>query len=216
MELDAALLLPERRSSTYLYVTDAQGDMLVGISDMDITACITPAALEASLGRINASDGVVVDANLSEETLRWLGEHVSAPLYADTVSTAKAPRLRHMLGKLRALKPNLLEAAALTGESSPEAALTALLELGVRRVFLSLGADGMLVGEGNTRLTLPCENGPVVNTTGAGDAALDALVWADLGGCDLRACAEAALRAGAITCSCEETNHPNLKQLMGV
>ncbi len=104
----------------------------------------------------------------------------------------------------------------LTGEQVPEAALAALLGMGVQRVFLSLGADGLLAGEGDRCLTLPCEKGSVVNTTGAGDAALAALVWADQEGCDLRGCAEAALRAGAITCSCEETNHPNLRQLMGV
>ena len=216
MKLDAALVMPDRRSSTYLYVTDAQGAMLLGISDMDITACLTPEVLEPSLGLINRSDAVVVDANLPEETLCWLGERVTVPLYADTVSTAKAPRLRPLLGKLRILKPNLLEAAVLTGEQIPDAALAALLGMGVQRVFLSLGADGILSGEGETRLTLPCEKGPVVNTTGAGDAALAALVWADQSGQDLRGCAEAALRAGAITCSCEETNHPNLKQLMGV
>lgn len=216
MDLSMALLLPDCRSSTYLYVTDERGETLVGLSDMDITRRITPAALEDSLGRINASAAVVVDANLEEETLLWLSERCTAPLYADPVSTAKAPRLRPLLGKLRALKPNVLEAAALTGEDDPRRALRALLDRGVQRVFLSRGSQGMLAGEAGQTLALPCEDRPVVNTTGAGDAALAALVWADLQGWDLGRCAAAALRAGAVTCACEETVYPQLGRSLGV
>ena len=214
MDLSHALLLPDRRSSTYLYVADETGDMLVGISDMEITRCLTPAALEPALEALNAADAVVVDANLGEETLRWIGEHCTAPLYADPVSSVKAPRLRPILGRLRALKPNALEAAALTGEPEPEAALDALIARGVERVFLSRGAQGFLAAEGDRRLALPCEELPVVNTTGAGDAALAALVWMDRRGGDLERCAHAALHAGAVTSSCQEANHPQLRELM--
>ena len=214
MDLAHALLLPDRRSSTYLYVTDADGEMLVGISDMEITRCLTPAVLEGSLEAINDSDAVIVDANLPEETLCWLGEVCTAPLYADPVSTAKAPRLRPLLGRLRAIKPNALEATALTGEDEPRAALDTLLARGVERVFLSMGSHGCLAAEGETRLMLPCEALPVVNTTGAGDAALAALVWADARGFGLEHCARAALHAGAVTCSCVEANHPQLRDLM--
>lgn len=213
MDLSHALCLPEQRSSTYLYVLDGDGDMLVGIADMDITRAITPAALEPAREHLNASDAVVVDANLEEETLQWIAREVTAPLYADPVSAAKATRLRPLLGRLRALKPNALEAQILTGESEPEAALDALLGQGVTRVFLSRGPRGMLAGEGDTRLALPCETLPVVNATGAGDAALSALVWADQNGWDLAACARAALHAGAVTCTVEETNHPHLGEL---
>ena len=214
MDLSHALFLPEERSSSYLYVTDGNGDMLVGISDMEITRRITPAALAGALDAINSSDAVVVDANLAEETLAWIAEHCSAPLYADPVSAAKAKRLRPLLGRLRALKPNALEAAALTGETEPEAALDALIAGGVRRVFLSLGSRGILAAEGTVRVALPCEPLPIVDTTGAGDAALAALVWADRRGRSLADCARAALHAGAVTSGCEGANHPDLAKQM--
>lgn len=214
MDLAHALILPDERSSSYLYVTDENGDMLVGISDMEITRRLSPAALAGALDAINASDAVVVDANLEEETLAWLAERCAVPLYADPVSTAKAPRLRPLLGKLRALKPNALEAAALTGEAEPEAALDALVRCGAERVFLSLGSRGMLAAEGETRLAFPCEPMPIVNTTGAGDAALAALVWMDLRGRSLAECARAAVHAGAVTSACEEANQPDLAKQM--
>ena len=214
MDLSHALVLPDERSSSYLYVTDGNGDMLVGISDMDIVRRLTPQVLESALDAINASDAVVVDANLEEETLVWIASHCTAPLYADPVSASKAKRLRPLLGRLRALKPNALEAAVLTGEPEPETALSALIDSGVERVFLSLGSQGILAAEGEECIVLPCETLPVVNTTGAGDAALAALIWADRRGRDLTACALAALHAGAVTSTCEEANHPDLARQM--
>lgn len=74
------------------------------------------------------------------------------------------------------LTPNETEAAILTGvpvESLDEAerAAAALLERGVRNAVITLGARGVLVK--NSKLTehIPAVNaGPVVETTGAGDA----------------------------------------------
>ena len=214
MDLSMSLVLPDRRSSTYLYVTDESGDMHVGISDMEITRCLTPEVLEPHREAINASDAVIVDANLEAETLCWIGENLSVPLYADPVSTAKAPRLKALLPRLRALKPNGLEALALTGEHDSLSAIRALQEQGVQRVFLSLGAHGMIAAEGEELVKLPCVKMPVVNTTGAGDAALAALVWADLHGGDLECCARTALLVGAITSACPEANNPELGKLL--
>lgn len=213
-DLSLSLILPEQRSSLYLYITDERGEMQAAISDMEITRCLTPQALEGALDAINASDAVVVDANLEEETLRWIGERCTAPLYADPVSAAKAARLRPLLGRLRALKPNLLEAEALTGERGAEKTIRALQERGVERVFLSLGSQGILAAQGEERIALEAERLPVVDTTGAGDAALAALVWAELRGMDLALCARAALRAGAVTSSCAQTNHPALRDYL--
>ena len=205
------LTVPGARSSTYLYVTNAAGDVHVGIADMDIVQRVTPEFLRPQMAEINASDAVVVDANLSEETIAFLAEACTAPLYADPVSTAKAPRLRGILPRLAAFKPNRLEAALLTGENYPGKAARALLELGVRRVFISLGAEGMLAADGTETVRLPRNFGRVVNTNGAGDAAMAAIVWAGVRGLGLRETTEAALSAGAQTCAVAETNNPNLK-----
>ena len=211
MDVSRMLVVPGARSSAYLYVTNAAGDMHVGIADMDIVRYITPDYLRPLMEEINASDAVVVDANLSEETLDYLAEACTAPMYGDPVSTAKAPRMKKLLPRLTAFKPNALEAALLTGENYPGQAARALLKLGIKRVFISLGSGGMLAAEGNEVLRLPCMTGRIVNTTGAGDAAVAAIVWAGVQGFDLRKTTEAALSAGAQTCAVEETNNPDLK-----
>ena len=208
IDMSMSLVLPGERSSVYLYVTDERGEMQLAVSDMEITGRITPAAAAAHLQRLNRADAVLADGNLPEETLRYLGAHCTAPIYADPVSAAKAPRLRGVLDRLAVLKPNALEARALTGESDMERAARALLAAGVRRVFITLGEEGMLAAQGDRLLRLPCYKTKVVNTTGAGDAAMAALIWAELQGFDLRETALTALKAGAIVCASAQANSP--------
>ena len=200
-------------SSTYLYITDEHGDMQLAVADMAVTARITPAVIAARLDALNAARAVVLDANLEAETLEYLAAHVTAPLCAVPVSTGKAERMRRILPRLAFIKPNELEAEALTGEAEAEKAARVLLAAGVRRVFLSLGAQGMLAAEGEKRINLPCEQARVLNTTGAGDAVTAALVWAGVQGLDLERSLRFALRAGAVTCECLEANNPELSRL---
>ena len=213
LDMSMTQLRPRERSSVYLYVNDDRGDMLTAVSDMAITDRISPEALEPLLPRLNGFDALVLDANLSEAALRFLAERTRVPLYADPVSAAKAPRLLPVLPRLRAMKPNRLEAEALTGERDPERAAAALLQRGLERLFLSLGEEGMLAAEGERLLRLPREPARVVNTTGAGDAATAALVWADLQGFDLERSARAAHLAAALTCEWEGANNPKLSEL---
>lgn len=208
-----SLLCPGMRSSTYLYVNGEDGDMQLAIADMEVTARITPEALAPHLGALNGADAVVLDANLSTETLEYLAQHVSVPLYADAVSTAKAPRLLPLLDRLAALKPNAIEAEILTGEHDAEQAARALLRRGVERVFVSIGAGGLIAAEGERLLRLPCIPARSVNTTGAGDAATAAVVWSGVCGLTLKQTALAARTAGAWATESEEPDSPRLREL---
>jgi len=74
------------------------------------------------------------------------------------------------------LTPNESEAEVLTGirvgsPADAERAADALLERGVRTVVVTLGAQGALVRNENVRAHVPAvDAGPVLETTGAGDA----------------------------------------------
>ena len=213
LDMSMTLRRPRERSSTYLYVTDDGGDMLLAVSDMDIVDRITPETLSPLLERLNGYDAAVVDANLSQAALCFLAEKLTVPLYADPVSAAKAAKLLPILPRLRALKPNALEARHLTGEKEAVRSARSLLNRGVKRVLLSLGAEGMLAAEGERVLRLPRQKVEVVNTTGAGDAATAAMVWADLQGLDLEQTARFSQAAGARSCQCMEANNPALAEL---
>lgn len=216
IDLSMARELPHERSSTYLYVTDESGDMQLGISDMDITAKIDVEYLKTRMEEINRYEAVVLDANLSVGSIEYIAKNCSRPIYADAVSSVKAMRLVGVLDKLAAIKPNSIEAQAMTGESDMELAARALVKMGVKRVFISMGANGIIAAEGDELVQLPCENLNVVNTTGAGDSATAAIVWAGMRGLSLEDTARAAIKAGAITCQSEDANCDELATLPGI
>ena len=211
VDMSLTRIVPGARSPVYLYLSDEKGEMDAAVSDMEVMAALTPAYLRAHLSELDESDAVVLDGNLPEETIAFLCGKLRAPIVADPVSTAKATRFASVLGRLAAIKPNLLEARALTGKQSPEDCAEALLRSGVGSVFLSLGAKGLLAASGEERVLLPCEKAELVSATGAGDAATAAVVWAMVRGLDLAAAARAAVMAGAIAAASEEASPPQLR-----
>ena len=180
---------------------------------MEICKKITPTYLAGNLSLLQNAQVVMADTNIPEESLIYLAENCTAPLFCDPVSTVKAEKLRPILHKLHTLKPNKLEAELLSGVKietieDVEKAADKLLEMGVHRLFISLGADGIYAAMGTQRLHLPNLPGRMVNTTGCGDAAMAAIAWAYLEGMDLKQTALAALAAGAIAMESEETINP--------
>ena len=203
VDLENALTF-DANSNVYLYIADHAGDMRLAVSDMALCDRLTPAALQDRLPMLNAMDAVVLDANLPQDTLRWLSESVRVPLIADAVSTAKALRLLPALPRLHALKPNALEAEALTGvpvtdAATAEAAARRLTDRGVRQVFVTLGKQGVLCADANGAAFIPGPPVRLVNATGAGDAFTAALAWAQLNGLGLIESTRAGMTAAAIT-----------------
>ncbi len=215
IDLSHALRLSDASTSTYLYLTDDKGEMALAVSDMEVCKKITPAYLSSNLALLQNAQVVVADANIPEESLVYLAENCNVPLFCDPVSTTKAEKLRSILHKIHTLKPNRLEAGLLSGvriESfkDVEKAADKLLSMGVHRLFISMGGDGVYAAMGDQRLHLQNLPGQMVNTTGCGDAFMAALVWAYLQGSDLRETAMAGLAAGAIAMESQETINPNM------
>ena len=205
---------PDMASSVYMYITDSDGDMLVAVSDMDIVSMITPDVIRKRLDIINSYDAVVIDANLSQETIIYIAENCTAPLFADPVSGAKAPKLIPVLKYLHAVKPNMLEAAVLSGCDDPNDAADKLLSLGTDKVFISLGSRGILAADNSSRISIPAEIVNVVNTNGAGDAASAAMIYGCTAGMNLEETGKLCVKAGALTSSTNETNFPGLSSIL--
>ena len=213
LDISQALQVPGESTSTYLFLSGPDGDMALAVSDMDIYDHITPVWLRSRRSLLDNAQLVVVDANIPEDSIRWLCENVKAPLFADPVSTAKAAKLRDVLGALHTLKPNRLEAELLSGvpitdEDSLRRAAQALLDTGLHRVFISLGSERVYAADRSGALHLPCLKAHMVNATGAGDAFMAALAWAYLEGTDLRQTALLAQGAAAIAIEGAETINP--------
>ena len=217
IDISESPIIPGGRTSTYLFINDADGDMALAVSDMDIYRHLTPQVLSQRLKLFNSSQVLVVDTNLPAESLAWLAENVTAPIFADPVSTAKAEKLRPILGRLHTLKPNRLEAELLSGipitdEDSLRRAAKELLKTGLRRVFISLGGEGVYAAGQDGACHLPVLPAKAVNTTGCGDAFMAAIAWAYLRGTDLEDTARAGLAASAIAMEGAETINPALNE----
>ena len=215
IDLSNALRVSDAATSTYLYITDQEGEMALAVSDMEICKKITPAYLAANLAVLNNAQAVVADTNIPQESLIYLAENVTVPLFVDTVSTKKAEKIRPILSKIHTLKPNRLEAELLSGvkiacSEDVSKAADKLTEMGLHRMFISMGADGVYAAMGEERARLYNIPGNMVNTTGCGDAFMAALVWAYMQGSTLEETARAGLAAGSIAMESEETINPNM------
>lgn len=210
IDLSRALNIPGGSTSTYMFITGPDGEMSTAVCDADITKHITPAFIEKNLDLLNGAQLVVLDGNLTYETIEYITTHCTAPLFADPVSVTKADKLTPYIGKLHTFKPNDIEAMHITGESSPEAAAKALVQMGAKRVFVSDGARGIVAAEGDTLLRVPCYRTFLRNCTGGGDAVLAALCRAFTDGLSLEESAKFALAAGSLAVSCTETINPDM------
>ena len=219
IDISHALRLPDHRTSTYLYINDAQGDMALAVSDMSICDQITPAYLASNLNLLQNAQVVITDTNIPTESLQWLAENLTVPLFCDPVSTIKAEKIRPILGKIHTLKPNKLEAELLSGipihtDADLEKAARALLDTGLRRVFISLGSEGVFAATHAESRRIPNMPVNLVNTTGCGDAFMAALVWAYLEGTDLEGTMKAGLAASSIAIETTQTINPSMSDTL--
>ena len=218
MDISDVIYVPDSSSSMYLYINDRSGDMAMSIDQMDIVKNITPDHIDSIKDVINSARAVVIDGNLSFESVLRLKEICERPLYIDPVSTVLAERISPALDGMEMIKPNRLEAEYMTGmtirtEADYKAAARAILDMGVKRVFLSIGSDGILAADNNNMYVVGGCRTDVVCTAGAGDSAIAAIVWASEVVADrmsLVTAAKAANAVGSMTVSVQETIYPEL------
>lgn len=174
IDVKDAITVVNAATSTYLSVVDHRGDPVVGISSMDIYEHLTPALLAQRMGVINRAHTCVVDTNLTEDALRFLADNCRVPLFAETISVAKAHKLRGILDRIDTLKADRLEVQLLLGREPDEKAdveVTArqLLDRGVRHVYITL-SSGAYCADETGAWRLPGYPVEVVNKTGARDS----------------------------------------------
>lgn len=211
IDMSHTRVLPGERSSSYVSLLDEHGDMLLAMSDMHIIKRLDAAFIDDAAEVLSNADIVVCDGNLSVDALEHLTEVCLAPLYLDPVSTAWAKEVAPFIGFFDTVKPNRMELAALTDmpvdtTSQVVAACDALLRKGVRRVFVSLGAEGMLYrGREGTIQRVARPYPDMVNATGAGDASMAGIVWASRQGMTADEIVCVGMAAGMIAIASPDT-----------
>jgi pseudouridine kinase len=202
-------------TGTYLSVLDENMDMYVAVSSMVIYEKLDASYLLDKKPILERSRVAVFDANLGYDVIEnALGMAQTGSKYLDTVSMTKALRIRDLIGRFDCIKPNRLEAEALSGISA--AGSKGLLRnaehfhnLGVSKVFISLGPEGTFFSDGTDRGICRALRVEVRSATGAGDAFLAGAVYAETEGFDIRDAAVFGTGASLINLASGDTINKN-------
>lgn len=197
-------ILPNSKTSTYICINDENGEMQYAISDMEIYEKLNEDYLSRKLNIINNASACVVDTNIPEKSLEYIMDNVKCPIFLDTVSNKKTEKVCNKLRNIYTIKPNINEAEILSGVNinnidDLDLIYKKLLSKGIERVFISMGNKGVYYSDKDNRgIISPCKNVKVVNTTGAGDTFVAALVWAYMNNYSIEYSAKAGIAASSI------------------
>ncbi|MCR5788518.1 MAG: carbohydrate kinase family protein [Lachnospiraceae bacterium] len=217
VETEESFLSRDEPTSSYLYITEADGNMELAVNDMDIYRHLTPAFIREKREVLDHSSLVVADANLPEDTLETICRESKCPVIAESVSCKKAVKLRKVLPYVFTVTGNYLEAEVLSGrtidpedQGSLRAAADVLLADGAKRVVITLSARGAYYADGNSDGLLPPIPAEMINGNGAGDALLSGLITGTVKGFSFADAMMLGMAAASITLETSQTNNPAL------
>ena len=188
MDIGHVRRVSDAPTGVYLSVLDEKRDLAVAVSSMEILKRLDAGYLRENDEILRGGCLTVFDANLTFEALEAAtGLIAGHKMVLDPVSVTKALKVKDLLGRFYCIKPNRREAEALTGFG---AGLPLGLrrnaeffhDLGVSRVFISLGREGVYFSDGTERGIAKALGVEVRSATGAGDAFLAGVVYSELAG----------------------------------
>ncbi len=216
LNLDNTLVLEGEDTSVYLSILDERGDMEIAISSMDIYEKMDVDFIEKQRDVIENSKLCIIDTNIPKDIIEYmLISFKGVDFFLDTVSTAKTEKVKDLIGHFHTIKPNKLEAEILTemkiSDDKDLVKATEYLHLkGVKRVFITLGKDGVFYSDG---VSIGHKNTPkieIVNATGAGDAFVAALAYGYTNNIEIEKTVNLAIYASIVALSHEDTINPKM------
>jgi len=216
LDIKDSLILNNQPTSIYMAVLDKQGDMNVAISDMSIFEEISIDFIKQKKYLIENAKICVIDTNIPKEVIKYiLLNNKKTDFFLDTVSTTKAMKIKDLIGKFHTIKPNKIESEKISGikincKKDLEICAEYFLNKGVKRVFISLGEEGLYYNDGTHKNYIPAHIVKVINSTGAGDAFMAALVYCYYNDFDIEYSAKFAMSASLLALSHEDTINPKM------
>ena len=193
-------------TGSYSAVMQPDGELLIGVADMDIFDTIDRQLIDSNWEQIASAVLVFADTNMPADVLRYLVERcldTDKRLFVDAVSVPKAQKLPAELSGIEILFCNLAEAGAILGESvdpdDGEAAVKALAVKGATMTIVTAGADGVWCADKRDCKFLPAVSTNVVDVSGAGDALIAGTLFGRLMGRDWIASCKTGLKAASMT-----------------
>ncbi len=167
-------LFADAKNNVYLAVHDSDKDLLYGLNDLENFSALAPKYLRNIHEYIDGFDVLVLDCNLSLESLNYLVEtYGNKKIYVEGVSQTKVVKIRKLLKKIDLLKINNLELNALLNLDKCDIikGVRDLLNRGVKAVVVSSGDQPITYGEADLiKQTDVIRTDRIKSTVGAGDA----------------------------------------------
>jgi len=211
-----SLIIEGKSTSTYLSVLDEKGDMVIAVSHMDIFENISVDFISRKHSVIQDSMITVLDTNIPEEVLDYItSKYKDKIFFLDTVSSKKAMKVKNIIGRFHTIKPNKIECEMLTGieirkKEDVKRVEEYFFNKGVKRLFISLGEQGLFYSDRISKGFIDRKKIKVVNATGAGDAFVAALVYGYLNDFDISYTARFSMAASLLALSHEDTIASNM------
>ncbi len=162
--------------AAFIFLEDASGDNAIIVA-AGAAGRMTPAEIDARADSIAAARVFLTQLETPIDVARHALKLARAGGATTILNPAPAAALdRDMMALCDFVTPNETEAEALTGIAvtdldSARHAAAVLLEQGARAAIITLGAQGVLYHDRGRSVHVPARRlGPVVETTGAGDA----------------------------------------------
>jgi pseudouridine kinase len=186
-------LVADGTTGKYVSILQPDGNLYVAVCQDSCGKYISVDYLETQIDYIKDFDILIIDTNLESKTIQWLIHFAKAhhkQLIIEPVSVSKASKLAALdLNGVFMLTPNEDELAAMcANDTLKEQLLATLFERGVQTIWLRKGAEGSELFTALKSQALSVPSIKIVDSTGAGDAALAAWVFGYINGEDEMTC----------------------------
>jgi pseudouridine kinase len=206
--VDMSLVTTVKESTTgqYTAVIQADGELLIGVADMNICDHIDRQLIDSNWVHIAAAALVFADTNMPADALEYLIERCrdyDKRLFVDAVSVPKAVKLRIKLNGVDTLFCNLDEARGILGDCAAtddvHATVNKLAARGSTNTVVTAGAAGLWYAGDHGCEFLPATPADVVDVSGAGDALIAGTLFGRLCGNDVLTSCKMGLNAASMT-----------------
>ena len=166
-------------ASMYLGIMDQNHDLFLGLNDMSLIQALDVNWITNNHNFIQEFDVIVLDNNLSVETLKHIvTAYQDKTIIIDAVSAKKVSKLKPFLSSLSILKVNQLELNELSSKSTVEAQIQEVLQQGLKSIIVTNKEQPVYYGTNHSiQKFIPVPVTKIVNATGAGDAFISAIAY---------------------------------------
>ncbi len=143
IHLKRATVIPLNQAPAYYAVMEE--DMTVAFAAMDALETMDVTPFLPALKALTPEDTLLMDLNYPEAFIEQVLEITSAKIIVEATSAHKILKIKPHLKRLYGLKCNALEAMALTGTATIEAAIAELEQTAIPLILVTLNAEGAIV-----------------------------------------------------------------------